>query len=623
MNASCSKMLVDHTSYLSSSKKSVVFLSVLLFHSPKEELIRDDPLQSRRNRRINHLKIREYMPSNWLRRHEIIHWFGHLCFFDPQHCEGKTTWTRTYFSLKIGLPTLEARGDGFTHPTLNKAPMERDIHCLLLRAFGGAPNSSVADQREQNNGAHRTLPCRIGWVRYLKTSSRCVAPCGHLGKLGVPMVYSEFLSSAGRIPSFHAGAELSFILSLDVMHLTPWHQWSWKFEPACGPSPSSPSICAVLDTGCTVEGLDGPSCATRCRSCAWWQVHRTSSFTSFTADVCKRPACESPFEVSPSTTLTQLLDFRRHKAKQRQDWILISSESTFRMSQVHVITQHFGCEWVPLFCLFPNQEQFRDLISRSFHHTSLRISSFCVIKRIPGLSSILLFARFLAKRRVGIVHPAVLSSILLFVPQFCLFQLALICKKPVPNSSNFRRMPCFCPRPSPLWRGHRKNVSDVQSWSFPRHCQEPVRADVRLWSRHLRYGGNGRCCGRLEAREPNASSWRATLILNCGCSTTRSAWTSMDHSVGQTARVWPAVGKTCVDGYYGEIRVLCGFYLAELWQPFWKMLTHVWETGRSFCSWTTLLVQKKTKFEAHIHNAEKAACIGPLPCERGLHGRRR
>ena len=46
---------------LSSSKKSVVFLSMLLFNinSSSELLIRDHPLHGRRHLRIKHLKIGE------------------------------------------------------------------------------------------------------------------------------------------------------------------------------------------------------------------------------------------------------------------------------------------------------------------------------------------------------------------------------------------------------------------------------------------------------------------------------------------------------------------------------------------------------------------------------------
>ena len=63
MSANSSNMFVYHSSNLSSAKKSVEFLSMLLFHinSPSEVLIRDDLLQSRRNLCIGH-KIKEYMP---------------------------------------------------------------------------------------------------------------------------------------------------------------------------------------------------------------------------------------------------------------------------------------------------------------------------------------------------------------------------------------------------------------------------------------------------------------------------------------------------------------------------------------------------------------------------------
>ena len=58
MSAKSSDMLVDHVSNLSSSKKSVLFVSMLLIriNSPSEVLTRDGPLQRRRNLRINHLK---------------------------------------------------------------------------------------------------------------------------------------------------------------------------------------------------------------------------------------------------------------------------------------------------------------------------------------------------------------------------------------------------------------------------------------------------------------------------------------------------------------------------------------------------------------------------------------
>ena len=52
-------------------------------------------------------KSGEVTPFNWLRRHKIVHWFGHLHFFDPQHCDCRISWVGAYFSLEIGLPTLE------------------------------------------------------------------------------------------------------------------------------------------------------------------------------------------------------------------------------------------------------------------------------------------------------------------------------------------------------------------------------------------------------------------------------------------------------------------------------------------------------------------------------------
>ena len=60
MSANSSKMLVDHISNLSASKKPIEFLSIPLFdiRSSSEVLVRDDPLQSRRHLRIKHLKVR-------------------------------------------------------------------------------------------------------------------------------------------------------------------------------------------------------------------------------------------------------------------------------------------------------------------------------------------------------------------------------------------------------------------------------------------------------------------------------------------------------------------------------------------------------------------------------------
>ena len=58
MSASSSEMFVDHVSNLSSSKKSILGLSFLLFQaeSPVEERFWDYPFQRRRSLRIKHLK---------------------------------------------------------------------------------------------------------------------------------------------------------------------------------------------------------------------------------------------------------------------------------------------------------------------------------------------------------------------------------------------------------------------------------------------------------------------------------------------------------------------------------------------------------------------------------------
>ena len=111
MSASDPEMFVDHANNLSSLKKSVLCLSFVLFldDCPYEVRVRDDHLQSRRNLRIKHLKVRESTPFNWLRRHKIVHWCGHLYILDPQHSIRKTTWTRTHFGLEIRLPTLKCR----------------------------------------------------------------------------------------------------------------------------------------------------------------------------------------------------------------------------------------------------------------------------------------------------------------------------------------------------------------------------------------------------------------------------------------------------------------------------------------------------------------------------------
>ena len=109
MCSSHSEVFVDHTSNLSSTEKSVLHLRLLLLQTDSllEERVRDDLLQSRRDLRIEHLKIRESMPSNWLRRLKIVHWFDHLYFFDPQHSVRRKAWTETCLGLETRFPTLE------------------------------------------------------------------------------------------------------------------------------------------------------------------------------------------------------------------------------------------------------------------------------------------------------------------------------------------------------------------------------------------------------------------------------------------------------------------------------------------------------------------------------------
>ena len=69
-----------------SRRKSVLCLSFLLLQadSPFEVRIWDHLLQSTRKLRIKHFKVPESVPSNGLRRHKIVHRFGHLHLYDPQ-----------------------------------------------------------------------------------------------------------------------------------------------------------------------------------------------------------------------------------------------------------------------------------------------------------------------------------------------------------------------------------------------------------------------------------------------------------------------------------------------------------------------------------------------------------
>ena len=58
----------------------------------------DDSVQCWSNFRIEYLKIWQF---------EIIHWFNHLYFLDPQHSFRRKLWASTYFSLESYLPTSE------------------------------------------------------------------------------------------------------------------------------------------------------------------------------------------------------------------------------------------------------------------------------------------------------------------------------------------------------------------------------------------------------------------------------------------------------------------------------------------------------------------------------------
>ena len=65
----------------------------------------DDSFQCWCNPRIEYFKIRHLNSSNRTRRFEIIHWFNHLHFFDPQHSFCRKCWANTYLSLESYLPT--------------------------------------------------------------------------------------------------------------------------------------------------------------------------------------------------------------------------------------------------------------------------------------------------------------------------------------------------------------------------------------------------------------------------------------------------------------------------------------------------------------------------------------
>ena len=77
--------------------------------------------------------------------------------------------------------------------------------------------------------------------------------------------------------------------------------------------------------------------------------------------------------------------------------------------------------------------QVRDLISRIFHHTILKIGF--LLYDTEGSRS----QTSWQSNESVLWNPAVLVSNFFSVPQFCLYQLASICKK-VPNSLKARRV---------------------------------------------------------------------------------------------------------------------------------------------------------------------------------------
>ena len=68
--------------------------------------ILEDLVQSGRNPRIQHLKIRKWVYP-WIECNDlkIVHWIDHLHFFDPQHCLWGWTGTGTCWCFESYLPT--------------------------------------------------------------------------------------------------------------------------------------------------------------------------------------------------------------------------------------------------------------------------------------------------------------------------------------------------------------------------------------------------------------------------------------------------------------------------------------------------------------------------------------
>ena len=108
MSASNTEVVVDHVSDLSAAKEPILFLSFLFLQTDLflEVGILDDLVQSGRNPRIQHVKIREMsIPLNWVRWFQIVQRIDHLHFFDPQHCLRERTRTGTYLGFESYLPT--------------------------------------------------------------------------------------------------------------------------------------------------------------------------------------------------------------------------------------------------------------------------------------------------------------------------------------------------------------------------------------------------------------------------------------------------------------------------------------------------------------------------------------
>ena len=65
----------------------------------------NDSLQCWSNFRVEQLKIWSLSSFDRTRRFEIIHWFNHHHFFDPQHCFRRKLWASTYLNHESFLQT--------------------------------------------------------------------------------------------------------------------------------------------------------------------------------------------------------------------------------------------------------------------------------------------------------------------------------------------------------------------------------------------------------------------------------------------------------------------------------------------------------------------------------------